>query len=85
VYDAEEFKKIHTLMQQVAELDRKVTFLAGHLGVTFPETEPPPSEIEKLILGGDRIEAIKLYRMTYGADLRMAKEAVEEMAARLGV
>lgn len=41
-------------------------------------------EIEAAIRSGRKIDAIKLYRATYGTDLKEAKEAVEALQARLG-
>lgn len=42
------------------------------------------AEIEAAIRAGRKIEAIKLYRETYGTDLKSAKDAVEALQLRLG-
>lgn len=83
--DLELLKKHNALVQQVAELDRKVTFLLRHLGIQYVDAKPPPDDIEQRILAGDRIGAVKLYQTRHGAGLVDAKRAVDEIAARLGV
>ena len=40
-------------------------------------------EVEALLLSGQKIEAIKLYRELHGTDLKDSKDAVEAMARRL--
>lgn len=55
---------------------------------TLPEEQPAEggassAEIEAALKGGRKIEAIKLYRETFGVGLKQAKEAVEAMEARL--
>jgi ribosomal protein L7/L12 len=42
------------------------------------------AEIEAAIRAGRKIEAIKLYRETYGTDLKSAKDAVDALQLRLG-
>jgi ribosomal protein L7/L12 len=42
------------------------------------------AEIAAAIRSGRKIQAIKMYRETYGTDLKSAKEAVEALQARLG-
>jgi ribosomal protein L7/L12 len=52
-----------------------------------PESELDPFEAEMagLLKEGQKIEAIKRYRKKTGADLRSAKVAVEQFAARQGL
>jgi ribosomal protein L7/L12 len=40
-------------------------------------------DIKALLMAGRKIDAIKVYRRLYGADLRTAKEAVERLAKDL--
>jgi|GEM_PF-7116920 len=49
------------------------------------EATPPrePSDIERLILAGNPIEAIKRHRQLTGASLKEAKDHVEALAAKL--
>jgi hypothetical protein len=83
--DHELYKRLNALTFQLAELDRKVTFLFKHLNVQYVDARPPPDEIERLILAGDRIAALKLYQQKHGANLIDATRAIQEIAARLGV
>jgi len=40
-------------------------------------------DIPRLLMGGHKIDAIKVYRRLHGVDLKGAKEAVEHLAAGL--
>jgi ribosomal protein L7/L12 len=40
-------------------------------------------DIPRLLMGGHKIDAIKVYRRLHDVDLKAAKEAVERLAARL--
>ena len=40
-------------------------------------------DIPRLLMGGHKIDAIKVYRRLHDVDLREAKEAVERIAAKL--
>lgn len=48
------------------------------------DTPPSPAEIDALLRGGRKIEAIKMYRTLHGVDLKAAKDAVEARARELG-
>jgi hypothetical protein len=85
MFDENELRQFNALRREVAELGRKMDFLFRHLAVTFVDERPPPDEVEQMLIAGDKIGAIRVYRALHGAGLREAKEAVEELAARLGV
>ncbi|HYN80491.1 MAG TPA: hypothetical protein VES88_03245 [Gemmatimonadaceae bacterium] len=53
----------------------------GSAGTEVAEVD---AEIEAAIRSGRKIDAIRLYRETYGTDLKSAKEAVEALQSRLG-
>lgn len=53
--------------------------------VAESELEPFEAEMAGLLKEGQKIEAIKRYRKKTGADLRSAKVAVEQFAARQGL
>ena len=40
-------------------------------------------DIPRLLMGGHKIDAIKVYRRLHGVDLKAAKDAVERLAATL--
>ena len=40
-------------------------------------------DIPRLLMGGHKIDAIKVYRRLHDVDLKEAKEAVERLAAKL--
>lgn len=46
-------------------------------------TEQQQQEIEAAVLGGKKIEAIKLYRETSGTGLKEAKDWVEELERQM--
>jgi ribosomal protein L7/L12 len=45
---------------------------------------PSPAEIDGLLRAGQKIEAIKMYRLLHGVDLKAAKDAVDARARELG-
>jgi hypothetical protein len=45
---------------------------------------PSPERIDELIRAGQKIEAIKVYRVLHRVDLKDAKDAVEARARELG-
>jgi ribosomal protein L7/L12 len=45
---------------------------------------PSPERIDELIRAGQKIEAIKQYRVLHQVDLKSAKDAVEARARELG-
>ena len=65
---------------RIASIERTVDAIAAHLGVTVPDPQPP--EVLSLLAEGKDIAAVKAYREATGADLRTAKEAVDELARR---
>lgn len=56
-----------------------------HKGVKLPDTntEDIDSEVRNLILQGEKIKAIKVYRMATGLGLREAKEYIDIMSQKL--
>lgn len=62
----------------------KPTVPRGSAGSESSEITAIDAEIEAAIRSGRKIEAIKMYRETYGTDLKSAKEAVEALQSRLG-
>jgi ribosomal protein L7/L12 len=48
-----------------------------------PWSVPPWPEIVQLILGGKKIQAIKVYRENFSVGLKEAKDAVEEVERRV--
>jgi ribosomal protein L7/L12 len=46
--------------------------------------QPSPAEIDALLRGGRKIEAIKMYRTLHGVDLKAAKDAIEARGRELG-
>jgi large subunit ribosomal protein L7/L12 len=40
-------------------------------------------DIPRLLMGGHKIDAIKVYRRLHGVDLKKAKKAVEHLASQL--
>ena len=52
-------------------------------GLYPPNQQGTAEDVERLIMEGHKIAAIKLYREIHGVGLKSAKEAVEEMARNL--
>jgi ribosomal protein L7/L12 len=69
-------------LRALSKLDAKLDALLKHAGISFdPYKEVPPAVVEAL-QRHKKIEAIKHYRAATGADLRQAKEFVEEVQRR---
>jgi hypothetical protein len=72
-----------------AWLEQKIDDNASVAEQPSKETASLPSGMEAEVLGlmtgGDKIEAIKLYRKKTGLGLKEAKDAVEALAARHGI
>jgi ribosomal protein L7/L12 len=63
---------------RVARTEEKLNAVLDHLGVV--PTKPELDQVNMLVQQGQKVEAIKLYRETTGADLREAKIAVDRLA-----
>ncbi|MER7490849.1 hypothetical protein ABTY20_34210 [Streptomyces sp. NPDC126497] len=63
--------------RRVARVERKLDLVLGHLDLH--EEIPGRDEILALVREGKKIQAIKLYRETTGADLVEAKQAVDRL------
>ncbi len=69
-------------LRALSRLDAKLDALLKHAGVHFdPYADIPPAVVDAL-RRGMKIEAIKAHRAATGADLREAKEYVEEIQRR---
>ncbi|MFJ9410855.1 ribosomal protein L7/L12 [Streptomyces sp. NPDC101393] len=62
--------------RRLQRIERKLDQLMAHVGAAAPE-EPRMAEVDELLRGDKKIQAIKVYREITGADLVEAKEAVE--------
>lgn len=77
------------LQERVLALEQKLEFLFEHLHLEYEQyasddTGEDP-EVEEALRSGNLLEAIKVYRRLHDADLASAKDAVEEIKARLGL
>ncbi len=61
-------------------LERKINLILNHLGIKDDATA---DVVRDLIMRGQKIEAIRLYRQQSGVSLKEAKEAVDQMQASL--
>ncbi len=61
-------------------LERKINLILNHLGI---EDGATADVVRDLIMRGQKIEAIRLYRQQSGVGLKEAKEAVDQMQASL--
>lgn len=74
------------LMSRIIKLEQKVSLILRQLGIDEEAVSeaPPDDEIARLLIKGNLIEAIKVYRQRTGVGLAEAKTAVEQMKAQLG-
>ncbi len=79
-----EHDQIQMLQARVENLEKQITFLLEHFGLTTELVLDPRLEpIRQSLLKGNMVIAIKQYRELTGTSLRTAKEAVEKMASLL--
>jgi hypothetical protein len=83
--DPHELQRFNALIQKLDLVERKVDQLFRHMNLSFVDERPMPSEIERMIIAGDKIGAIRLHQSTHGHGLAEAKLAVDKIAARLGL
>lgn len=74
-------EQIAQLKARVAKLERALSFLENHLGVTFLDDGPSdvPADVVALVRKGDRLAAIRLYCERTGAGLKEAKLIVDKI------
>lgn len=71
-----------SLKARVAELEYKLNFVYRRLNIEYVEgdqAEAVNSKVRALLLQGNKIEAIKVYREIYKVGLAEAKHAVDAM------
>jgi ribosomal protein L7/L12 len=71
-------RRLTRVDRRLARMERKLDAIAEGLGVTVDE--PGLTEVTALLREGKKIQAIKAYRDSTGADLKEARDAVERMA-----
>jgi len=69
-------------LRSLSQLDAKLDALLKHAGLKFDPYGDVPPKVADALRRGEKIEAIKAYREATGADLRHAKEYVEELQRR---
>lgn len=76
---AQQQANIGELMKSQRRTEAKVDLLLKQAGLTYdPRANVPPGVLEAL-QAGQKIEAIRQYRMATGVDLKTAKEFVESL------
>ena len=64
---------------QIKILNNKLNRIINHLGIEDEELNKINDELNKLIIEGKKVKAVKLYRMTTGAGLKESdKLSVEQ-------
>jgi ribosomal protein L7/L12 len=76
---AQQQANIAEVMKSQRRTEAKVDLLLKQAGLTYdPRANVPPGVLEAL-QAGQKIEAIRQYRMATGVDLKTAKEFVESL------
>ncbi len=65
-------------------LNRRKTDDLRQTGLLPPPGRGSAADVERLVALGRKIDAVKLYREIHRTDLRTAKDAVDEIAAKRG-
>ena len=79
-------QELVTLRGRVSDLENRIQFIYKKLNIEYVE-EPSLGnpQIAEILRMGNKIESIKVYRETNNVSLIEAKQAMEEMEARLGL
>lgn len=73
--------EIQLLRSRVNELEDRLNFLYRRLNVEYadPNSDPVLSpQVQEALRGGNKIEAIKIYRELTGVGLAEAKQAIDQ-------
>ncbi|WP_410642714.1 hypothetical protein [Amycolatopsis sp. lyj-346] len=70
-------RRLGRVDRRLARVERKLDAIADRLGVSV--AEPELVEVAALLRQGKKIQAIKAYRDSTGADLKEARDAVERL------
>ena len=77
--------EILALRARIAELESRVDFLYNHFGIAHvKDMGMAEAKVVDMLKKGNKIEAIKIYREIYNCGLAEAKQAVENLEAKLG-
>lgn len=68
---------------QIKILNNKLNKIINHLEIEDDELNKINDELNKLIIEGKKVKAVKLYRMTTGAGLKESKEYIDALADKL--
>ena len=69
-------------LDRLSRLDAKVDALLRHSGVEFDAFQDVPGDVREALERGETILAVKRFRQATGADLKEAKEFVDEVRRR---
>jgi ribosomal protein L7/L12 len=77
-------ERILILARAIKRLERKVDFLLGETNLVYDDFGDDDDlfdldDVRAALASGNKIEAIKLYRLQTGVGLKEAKDAVDEM------
>jgi len=68
---------------QIKIINNKLNKIINHLGIEDEELNKVNDELNELIIEGQKVKAVKLYRMTTGAGLKESKEYIDALADKL--
>jgi len=83
--DPHELQRFNALIQKLDLVERKVDQLFRHMNLSFVDGQAVSNEVERLVMAGDKMAAIRLQHSKQGGDLAEAKAAVDRIAARFGL
>lgn len=74
--------RLENRLNALSRLDAKLDVLLKHAGIQFDPYQDVPAAVIAALERGEKIQAIKDYRLATGAGLKEAKEFVEEIQRR---
>jgi ribosomal protein L7/L12 len=74
-----EDEAINRMQERINQLEKRINFLYDQMNLSYDRDLSGNMQLISAIQKGDKIEAIKVYRMLTNCDLVTAKNAVEGM------
>ena len=74
------------MRSKINELEARLDFIYQHLNITYSNNpDEANKKVLEMLVRGNKIEAIKIYREIHNVGLAEAKRAVDGMETRLGL
>lgn len=74
---------LNKLQEEVTKMNKKLKKIYEHMGIEDKLEESINEEIKELILNGEKVKAIKVYRQHTGFGLKESKEYIDSLSEEI--